>query len=237
MPNNSKISAVLISFNEEKYIGQCLKSLQEVADEIVVVDSFSTDKTKSICEEHGARFISREWQGYSATKNFANEQAKHDYVLSVDADEVLSDELISSIKETKYSGLSPLSVYSFNRLNNYCGQWIKHAGWYPDTKVRLFAKQSTRWEGEVHEKLVFAQNPSVVKLQGDLLHYSIESKQDHIQREKKYASLAKKYPNRFAAWMAAIFKFFKMYILKLGFLEGKLGFQLCLISAKSKLWR
>ena len=124
-----KISATIITLNEEDKIRQCLESLQGVADEIVVVDSLSTDNTKSICEEFGVRFIEQKWLGYSEQKNLANDIASHDWILSIDADEVLSDELKKSIlkikneeRETKNEEL----VYSFNRLNNYCGKWIHH---------------------------------------------------------------------------------------------------------------
>jgi (heptosyl)LPS beta-1,4-glucosyltransferase len=233
MNQKSTISAVIITFNEEKYIAQCIDSLKDVADEIIVIDSFSTDQTVNIACNRGCHLIQSEWKGYAETKNSGNALAKSDYILSIDADEALSDELRNSIIALKQKGLN--GYFSFNRLNNYCGKWMKYAGWYPDTKLRLFPKGSLKWEGEVHETLSPTVKSEIVK--GDLLHYSIESKQDHIEREKKYAQLAKPYANQSAALLAAMAKFVKMYILKAGFLGGKLGFQLSYISAKAKMWR
>ena len=236
MSENQKISAVIITFNEEDYIEQCILSLQQVVDEIVVVDSFSSDNTQAICLRHKVTFLQHKWEGYAITKNWGNEQASYDYILSIDADEIVSEPLAISINAIK-NQLNSKTIYSLNRLNNYCGKWIKHAGWYPDKKVRLFPKSAVKWKGEVHEKLVFNASLIEVHLPGDLLHYSIKDKQDHIQREKKYASLSKPYPTILHASISALFKFIKMYLIKGGFLDGALGFQLCWISAKAKFWR
>jgi glycosyltransferase involved in cell wall biosynthesis len=130
------ISAVIITFNEEAKIGRCIDSLIGVADEILVIDSFSTDLTEYICKSKGVRFIQREFEGHANQKNFGNEQAQHNYILSIDADECLSDELKNSILEAKKS--LKFDGYSVNRLSNFCGNWIHHSGWYPDTKMRLF---------------------------------------------------------------------------------------------------
>jgi len=237
MNNDSYISAVIITYNEAEHIGRCLFSLQGVADDIVVVDSHSTDGTVAICEQYGATVVSTDWKGYAKTKNAGHTKAKHNFILSIDADEELSEELKVSISQQKERGFEPNEVYKFHRLNNYCGQWIRYAGWYPDTKVRIFEKHNTQWEGEVHEQLVYAKPVSEVLLQGDLLHYSIKDKEDHIARIHKYNLLARKYPNRLVAYLSALITFVKLYIIKLGFLDGKLGYQLCLISAKAKIWR
>jgi len=140
-----KISAVIITFNEEKNIGRCLDSLQKVADEIVVVDSCSNDKTCEICEKYGVRFIQNRFKGHIEQKNFAMQQAEYDWVLSLDADEVLSLELTDSILKVKKDWV--IDGYAFNRLTNYCGTWIRHCGWYPDTKLRLWDKRRGRWGG------------------------------------------------------------------------------------------
>ncbi|MEA1898678.1 MAG: glycosyltransferase family 2 protein, partial [Bacteroidota bacterium] len=140
-----KISAVIISYNEEKYIGRCLESLQQVADEIVVVDSYSQDKTQEICEAHDVTFIEHEFEGYRQQKNWAMAQAENDNILSLDADECLSEELKNSILSVKDN--LKADAYSFNRLNNYYGKWIKHSGVYPDRKIRLFDRRKGEWGG------------------------------------------------------------------------------------------
>lgn len=233
----SSISAVIITHNEERNIGRCLDSLNGVADEVVVIDSGSTDDTKQICEAKGARFIHNDWAGYSGQKNFANSQASCSYIYSVDADEALSDELKASILKAKQEGLT--GVYSHNRLTNYCGKWIKHLGWYPDRKVRLFPK-STRWEGEIHEQLVFEGNPTDTFLTGDLLHYSYYDYESHRKRADKYSMLtAKKMfdqgrkASALKPTIAAIGRFMSMYIIKAGFLDGFAGYKISVISAQS----
>lgn len=235
MPANKNISAVIITKNEENDIEQCIRSAQTCCDEVIVVDSLSTDKTVSIAKKLGAKVIESPFLGYAETKNLGNASAKNDLVLSLDADEILSEELVASIQSLKETE-ALTDAYSFNRLNNYCGKWIKTSGWYPDKKIRIFPK-SIRWQGEVHETIKLPKEVKVRHLEGDILHYSIATKAEHIAKEKKYASLAKPYPNVAAALIAAVFKFTKMFVFKRGFLDGKLGFQLALITAKAKLWR
>ena len=237
MNRSTNISAVIITFNEQEHIEKCIRSLNGVVNEVVVMDSNSTDNTIAICNKLDARVIDTDWLGYAATKNLGNESASYDFILSIDADEELSDDLRESIKQVKKNGFQSELVYSFNRLNNYCGQWIKYAGWYPDSKVRIFDKRIAKWEGEVHEELVLTKPTAIHHLRGDLLHYSIKDKEDHIARIHKYNKLARKYPNRLIAYLSAISTFIKLYIVKLGFMDGRLGLQLCLISAKAKIWR
>lgn len=237
MKPTHNISGIIITFNEEKRIKSCIESLKKVADEVIVVDSYSTDNTKAICKNLDVTFIENEWMGFSKTKNFANSIAKHEFVFSLDADEVLSDELIKNINKLKNRGLESGKIYAFNRLNNYCGQWIKYAGWYPDRKIRLFEAKKTEWIGDVHEKLEYPKDVETISIKGDILHYSIKDKEDHIARIIKYNKLAKPFKNRQIAYLSAIATFIKLYLIKLGFMEGKLGFQLCLISAKAKIWR
>ncbi|MEZ4917990.1 MAG: glycosyltransferase family 2 protein [Saprospiraceae bacterium] len=128
-----KLSAVIITYNEERNIGRCLDSLEGVADEIVVVDSFSSDQTEAICQAKGARFIPHAFEGHIQQKNYALDQANHALVLSLDADEALSDELRASVLAAKSS--LDFSGYFMNRLTNYCGTWVHHSGWYPDRKL------------------------------------------------------------------------------------------------------
>ena len=174
-------------------------------------------------------------------KNYARSKAKFDHVLSLDADEALSESLKQSILAVKqnwtYDG------YTFNRLTDYCGSWIRHCGWYPDRKLRLFPKGKAQWQGDfVHENLKLDPGIEQSFLSGDLLHYSYSSKEEHIAREKKYARLAaERDQERLNSWLMAYIKaaakFLHMYILKLGILDGSAGLQICLISAKGKLWK
>jgi len=231
------ISAVIVTLNEEQNIGRCIDSLLGVADEVIVLDSFSTDKTADICRTKGVKFFQKSWQGYSTSKNYANDLATMDYVLSIDADEVLSDELKHSIIEQKKN---PLFVaYSFNRLTNYCGQWIHHCGWYPDAKIRLFKRGEATWAGEIHEGLTFKAATEVKKMPGDLFHYSFPTIASHIRTLNSFSEIAAKdafFRKKRANFIVHIllnpfFTFFRKYILQKGFLDGYYGFVICVISA------
>lgn len=234
------ISVVIITFNEEKNIARCLDSLTDIADEIIVLDSFSTDKTAQICALYpNVTFSQREWAGYAESKNYANSLALHDYILSLDADECVSDTLKQSILKAKKNGLK--GIYAMNRLTNYCGKWIHHSGWYPDQKTRLFPKNKSHWEGQyVHEKLVFSEKMLKTVLKGDCLHYSYYTFAEHRERANKYAILS---AQQFAAngkkvcfltpYFKVVGRFISMYVLRLGFLDGFMGFKIAQISAKS----
>jgi len=167
-----KLSAVIITFNEERNIGRCLESLRGVVDDIVVVDSFSTDKTEAICLEHGARFVKHAFAGHIEQKNWAITQALYPHVLSLDADEALSDVLKQSILNAKANFNK--QGYYMNRLTNYCGQWIRHSDWYPDRKLRLWDARKGSWGGtNPHDKYsLLAGDKESDWLKGDLLHYS-----------------------------------------------------------------
>lgn len=232
-----QLSVVIITFNEEKNIGRCLESIQGIADDVVIVDSFSTDATESISKKYNVNFISRKWEGYSASKNFANAQAKYDWVLSLDADEALSEELKKSILKAKEG--NELKTYKFHRLTNYCGSWIKHCGWYPDTKIRIFDRRITKWEGIIHEKLVIDSKQEAILLKGDLLHYSYYSIEQHYAQTEKFSSLAAqnmfekgKKASALKMYLSPVVKFISDYIIKLGILDGAAGFTICRISAK-----
>lgn len=231
-----QLSVVIITYNEEKNIGRCLDSIQGIADDIVVVDSFSTDKTETICKGYHANFIQSKWAGYAATKNFANEVAKYDWILSLDADEVLSEELKNSILKIK-SGTEFLTC-SFNRLTNYCGSWIKHGGWYPDVKVRIFDRRTTKWGGIIHEELLFPKGTSVKHLKGDCLHYSYYTIEQHYKQADKFTTIAAedlftqgKDAGYLKMSLSPVVKFVRDYFVKLGFLDGIAGFTVSKISA------
>lgn len=230
-----KISAVIITFNEEKNIARCLESLRGIVNEIVVVDSFSTDATQAICETYRVKFVQRQWAGYSAQKNYANHLATGDYILSIDADEVISPELRLSI-----SGLKEpyADAYQFNRLTNYCGHWIKHGGWYPDRKLRLFRNNIALWEGSIHETLIFSKPVKPVHLKGDLLHYSFYTMGEYVRQQDKFTDLTaqKAFAKGKKSSVAGIvfrprWRFFRDFILKMGFLDGRWGYQVCKIMA------
>lgn len=236
-----RISATIITLNEEKNIGRCIESLLPVADEIIVLDSFSTDRTQAICERLNVKFYQRKWAGYTASKNYLNSKAKFDYILSIDADEELDKELQKSILELKTEANPQL--YSMNRLTNYCGKWIKHSGWYPDIKLRLFPKNGCQWEGEfVHEELSYPKDLKIIQLDGHLNHYSYYDFKDHRSRADKYSVLTAqkmyskgKKSSFFKPYLSAIGRFISMYFIKLGFLDGKMGFKIAQISAKSNV--
>lgn len=232
------ISAVIITHNEEKKIGQCLDGLKDVADEIVVVDSFSTDQTAAICALHNVKFFQRNWDDYSSAKNYGNSKATNDWVLSIDADEALSDELKKSVIGVKNK--NAIGNYKFNRLTNYCGKWIRHCGWYPDTKTRLFNRNECSWQGVIHEILIISSSRSAIFLKGDLLHYSYDSIEGHIEQQKRYAEIAAQNMNKqgrssnlLHVYLKPLFKFLRDYIFLLGFLDGKYGFIISKISAKA----
>ena len=240
-----QISAVIITKNEERNIGRCLDSLAGVADQILVVDSSSTDDTVNICREKGAQVYTRSWHGYSDQKNWGNDQAEHDWILSIDADEALSDELKESIVKARSADQWN---YSMARLANYCGQWIHHSGWYPDRKFRLFDRRQTKWRGDIHETLVTdGDDPKL--LRGDLLHYSYYTIDEHVAQANRFSGIAARSmyvnatrPSLVNVLFNPFFRFFKFYFLKRGFLDGFAGFTISSIAAYevflkyTKLW-
>ena len=233
---NVKISVVIITFNEEKNIGRCLESLKGIADEIVVVDSFSTDSTREICLKAGVRFFERAFTSYNDQKNFASLQANNPMVLSLDADEALSSELQQSILAVKQNWLA--DGYLINRMTNYCGKWIRHA-WYPDTKLRLWDIRKGRWdENIVHESVLMKDGSTVGNLKGDMYHYSYYSLDGHLKQQNKYADMsaralytAGKRSSLRKIVINPFLTFLKLYFLKQGFRDGYEGYLIAKISA------
>lgn len=235
---NNHISVVIITFNEERNIERCLKSLITISDEIIVIDSNSIDNTQNIANRFDVKFMSQPWQGYSNAKNFGINIAKYPYILSIDADEELDEALIKEIVKMKKQGLK--GVYELNRFTNYCGKWIKYSGWYPDKKIRIFPKEIKWNDAIVHEELTLPENIEITSLKGHLLHYSYNSLQEHRIRANKYSILtAKKYFEMkrktyyFQPLLSAIGRFLSMYFFKLGFLDGISGWHIARISAAS----
>lgn len=232
-----KISAVIITYNEEINVGRCLDSLRLVADELVVVDSGSTDNTKVICLQKGARFSEHAFAGHIEQKNYALAQATYDHVLSLDADEVLSPALVQSILAVKENWQD--DGYSMNRLSSYCGQWIRHCGWYPDRKLRLWNRTQGRWGGQnPHDKVVMEAGARQSHLDGDLLHYTYHTISQHLQQIDFFTSIMAKeavvrgkQASLFKVLGSPIFKFFHSYVIKLGVLDGYYGLVVSAISA------
>ncbi len=238
----TKLSVVIITLNEEKNIERCLRSVMPVADEIVVVDSSSTDRTCEIAQQHGARVVTQAFMGYVKQRAFADECATHNHILAIDADEVLSAELQESISEIKKA--PKYNAYRMARLNFYCGLPIKHGGWYPDKKLRLYDRTKGKWHGEmVHEhwQLNHIQEPVGI-LKGDLLHYTFNTISDHIKQIEKFTEMSARAAvaqgkdcSLLKVWLGPKWTFFAMYIIKLGFLDGYYGLLVCKFSAMAAM--
>ena len=221
-------SIVIITYNEEKNIKRCLDSVKGLTDDIVVVDSGSTDNTKAVCDKYNVRFFVNGFVDYSSQKNYANSLAKYDYVLSLDADECLSPELAASIRKIDEFGNNV--AYTFNRLNYHCGKPVRFCGWYPDKKERFWNRHTGQWSGAIHEKFVFEKQPVFVHLKGDLLHYTYNSKEEHLKQAEKFALLNAEQDFKsgrkaffLMPFIAYVLRFCSVYLLKLGFLDGRTG--------------
>lgn len=233
-----KLSVVVITLNEEKNLRRCLDSVKTVADEIVVVDSLSTDDTIKIAEEFGAKIVLQKFLGHIEQKNFAAGEASYDWVLSLDADECLTPELAQNILDTKANPIK--NAYRFPRLNNFCGKWIHHSGWYPDAKIRLFNRTKGKWTGEnPHDKWILDNtNENAGSLQGDMLHYSFNNISEYVKKVEKYTEIAarlrvEKGKNYSLLKIIIVpqWKFFSDFILRLGFLDGYAGWLVCRLNA------
>lgn len=231
-----RLSVVVITLNEERNIGRCLDSVQRVADEIVIVDSGSTDDTMLICKKYGVRFIHHRFQNYGLQKNFAAREASNDFILSLDADEALSDRLCESIRQVKLNRES--DCYSFNRVTNFCGRWILHGEWYPDKSIRLFDRQKALWYGSIHEKLIPDNPRKVVSLEGELLHFSCCSMRVFLHKTEQYAFLEARdlfyknvYPCSYHLYIKPVWRFFSAFVLRKGFLDGYAGYQIAKATA------
>lgn len=236
------ISAVVITLNESINIESCVLTLLKLTDDVLVLDTGSTDDTIEIAKKAGAQVFETEWKGYGPTKNVAVEYAKHDWVLSIDADEILTDELIQEIKDLT---LDVNKVYAINIITYYCGTWIRHSGWFPSYKKRLYNRKQVNWDSrEVHENLILGKNQSVQYLKNLIRHYSYRTANDHIRKARLYALKGAQElinRNKSPSWIkrsfGPAFRFFRMYLLRLGILDGKAGFYLALREARMVRWR
>jgi glycosyltransferase involved in cell wall biosynthesis len=230
-----KISATIITFNEERNLPRAIESLR-CADEVVVVDSGSTDRTVELAEKLGARVIESPWPGYAKQKNVAAEAAQYDWILSIDADESLSEALEGEIWRLKKNG-PQFDAYTMPRLAQYLGRWIRHSGWYPDLKVRLYDRRKACWTGEFVHESVKVQG-SLGHLESNLLHFTCESLSEHLKTMDRYTTLAAEQlleSGESVTWGRLIFEppwtFFNTYVLKLGFLDGVEGLAIANMAA------
>ena len=233
----NKISATIITKNEEESIERCILSLKKIADEIIVIDSFSTDKTEEICNYLGVRFYHNIFEGHIQQKNFAISKAENDYILSLDADEALNDELVEEIILLKSN--MKYQAYKINRLNNYMGKWIKYSDWNPDWKVRLFDKNIAEWGGmNPHDFIIVNNEIKVGKLKHRIRHWVIEDIETHSRKANQFSTIgAQSYydkgiqSNFFKIVVNPSWSFIKSYFLKLGFLDGIEGLSIAVISS------
>jgi len=235
-----KISFCLITLNEEKNLSRCLKSCADLADEIVVLDSGSTDATEKIAREFGARFERQEWLGYVGQKNKVLSMAAHEWIFSLDADEELSPELRGEIRLLKAAGEvgDDVSGFSMPRCVFYEGRWIRHGDWYPDRLVRWFRRDRAKFSGgKVHERLEISGR--IVSLHGEIHHYSFRDAADHRARCEHYAKLwaqekfeAGQSANYFAPVFHAAFRWLRGYILRGGFWDGAQGRRIAAFCAR-----
>lgn len=230
-----KISAAIITHNEERNIARVIESLR-CCDEILVLDSGSNDRTVEVATNLGARVIEASWHGYAAQKNIAAELAANDWILALDADESLSEALEAEIWHIKKYG-PEYDGYTVPRLAQYLGRWILHSGWHPDRKVRLFDRRKAKWVGEfVHESVVV--NGSVGQLKSSLLHFTCNSLSEHLRSMDSYTTLAAQEivargrPVTFSLLLFdPMWTFFRTYIIKLGYLDGVEGLAIAYMAA------
>ncbi len=230
-----KISAAIITFNEERNIARVIESLR-CCDEILVLDSGSNDRTRDIATKLGARVIEASWHGYAAQKNIAADLASHDWILSLDADESLSEALEAEIWQIKKSGPA-CDGYTMPRLAQYLGRWILHSGWYPDRKVRLFNRRKAKWVGKfVHESVTVEGH--VGHLQSNLLHFTCSSLSEHLKSMDSYTTLAaqdiasrEKRVTFSKLLLDPPWIFFRTYVLQAGFLDGAEGLAIAYMAA------
>jgi glycosyltransferase involved in cell wall biosynthesis len=237
------ISAVIICRDEEAKIERALRSVDNVADEIVVVDSGSRDRTLDICKRYSSRIFEHEWQGYRAQKQYATDQAAYDWILSLDADEEVSAGLRSELLAWKSSSTGEYAGYRIPRKACFMGRWIQHTTWYPDRQLRLFRKTSGRWEGgRVHES--FRVAGPVGEFDGELYHYTYSNLAEYLNQLDRFSALAAadlhdrgKTAPLLHALVDPPLVFLKNYVLARGFLDGTAGLVVSVLSSVSTLMK
>jgi glycosyltransferase involved in cell wall biosynthesis len=230
-----RLTATIVTLNEERNIARAIESLR-CCEEILVVDSGSTDRTRTIAAQRGARVIPHAWPGYAQQKNWAAAQASSDWILSVDADEALSEELEAELLALKGSSFQ-VAAYSMPRMAQYLGKWIRHSGWFPDRKVRLYDRRKAQWTGEYVHESVTVDGP-VGLLKASLLHFTCDSLSAHMRTLDRYTTLAAQELNAKGitrpAYRLAVdpaWTFLRTYLLQRGFLDGFEGFTIAYMAA------
>jgi len=231
-----RLSTVIITYNEEERIANCIRSVQDVSDEILVVDSYSTDNTVEICKMLGTKVLMNKFDGFIEQKNFALANASFDYVLLLDADEQLSSGAQQKILDVKQNCTH--QAHSLNRLTFYEGVPIRHCGWYPDKKVHLLDRRHGKWGGKnPHAKIVLNKDIKTLDLDVDILHFTYKSLTHHLEKINQYSTVAaEEVIHKSTSYLLLKlvvdphFHFFRNYLLKKGFLDGVRGFVICSLS-------
>ncbi len=235
------LSVAMIVKNEAHHLAQCLDTVTAWVDEIVILDSGSTDATQQIAEQYGAKFYQNtDWPGFGKQRQLAQQYVTSDYVLWLDADERVTPELRQSI-QAAIAQDAPNTAYKIPRLSEIFGHKIRHSGWYPDYVIRLYRKDFARYGDQlVHEKVELPANANIQKLQGDLLHYTYQNIHHYLVKSagyaKAWADQREKAGKKATLWQGishAVGCFVKMYVIRLGFLDGKAGLLLAILSAHS----
>lgn len=240
----SKLSVVIITFNETRNIARCIDALNGIADEVLVLDSFSTDNTRELAKQRGARVEQHAFDGHIQQKNRAWQMATHQWVLSLDADEALDNQLREAILAAVRTNAPDTDGFTMNRLTNYCGHWVRHSGWYPDTKLRLFRKGKGAWSGtNPHDRFVLHDMKRVAHIPGDILHYSYYTRHDHLKQIEYFSKIAAaelhakgKHVGMPMMVAKVVAQYLKNLVLKAGFLDGATGFTIARLSARAT-WR
>ena len=227
-----KVSTCIMTFNEENNIKECIESVKEFSDEILIVDSLSTDKTVNIAKNLGAKVIFQEFLGYAKQRQFAINNAENDWIFCIDADERASKELALKILELKKNDFYDFHGFYVNRKNYYLGKWIKYGGWYPEKRIRLFNRKYGKSTGiNPHDKIEMSRDSKIGDLNLDIIHFPYKNITHHLEVINKYSSIAAKEKIERGEKVTflniifnPIFKFFKAYVIKKGFLMGKIGF-------------
>lgn len=228
----SNISVVLITFNEENKIRRTIEAVSALTDDIVIIDSYSTDRTPEICRELNVTFVQQEWGGYGKQKNTGHLYARYDWILSIDADEVVSPGLLEELKQLPLT--APLQLFNIPFKTYFCNQLIRFGGWNPQHHIRLFNKKHTEWDTlAVHETLIYPKGYEIVSLKNSILHYSYDSVEDYLSKSDTYTTLFAERllaRGKKASWIKLYisppFTFIKEYFFKLGILDGAMGFRI-----------